>query len=419
MDFGIAKSTGDMQLTRPGTTIGSVYYISPEQVRGDTVDARSDIYSFGVTLYEVLTGQKPFQADTSYSVLYAQLNTAPTPPLQVNPSLPPELSGIILHAMQKDPAARFQSADEFRNALKSLMGKHQSAQAPVQAVPVPVQAAQQSPQPAFLSATQAAQPSQPVVQQDWQPIAVPSQQPQAAAPVAAANSEPIQVASKGNRTLWIGLGALTAVLALVAALVALPHLYRTHANQEAAAPATTVPTPVATTDAGTVTQSSTPASDAAAQPNAASPAATPAASQGSQSALATPAATASSSATAKPQHASASSMQSQPGARPSYTSNAPYTPAGPSPQEIRKAHDELMNLDTRAEVARSGVQQIRSQQQAQGLDIRGDILAAMSRMNTALQQANRALEQRDLQTAEDYMRRADREAAILEKFLGR
>jgi serine/threonine-protein kinase len=94
-------------------------------------------------------------------------------------------------------------------------------------------------------------------------------------------------------------------------------------------------------------------------------------------------------------------------------------PAGPSPQEIRKAHDEIMNLTTRAEVARSGVQQIRSQQQAQGLDIRGDILAAMSRMNSALQQANRALDQRDLQTAEDYMRRADREAATLEKFLGR
>src|SRR5580698_2499438 len=119
MDFGIAKSTNDLQLTRPGTTMGSVYYMSPEQVRGGTVDARSDIYSFGVTLYEMLTGRKPFQADTSYSVLNAQLNEAPMPPAQVNPALSPELNNIVLRAMVKFPDGRFQTADEFRNALKS------------------------------------------------------------------------------------------------------------------------------------------------------------------------------------------------------------------------------------------------------------------------------------------------------------
>ena len=93
MDFGIAKSTNDMQLTRPGTTMGSVYYMSPEQVRGGTVDARSDIYSFGVTLYEMLTGRRPFQADTSFSVLNAQLNEAPMPPAAVE-------SGAIAGAEQ-------------------------------------------------------------------------------------------------------------------------------------------------------------------------------------------------------------------------------------------------------------------------------------------------------------------------------
>ena len=82
MDFGIAKSSGDMQLTRPGSTMGSVYYMSPEQVSGGTVDGRSDLYSFGVTLYEMLTGRKPFVADTSYSVLNAQMNEPPTPPVE-------------------------------------------------------------------------------------------------------------------------------------------------------------------------------------------------------------------------------------------------------------------------------------------------------------------------------------------------
>src|SRR5580704_8736461 len=120
MDFGIAKSTNDLQLTRPGTTMGSVYYMSPEQVRGGTVDARSDIYSFGVTLYEMLTGQRPFQADTSYSVLNAQLNQAPTPLIEINPAISLELNNIVLRAMAKLPEQRFQSADEFRTALKHV-----------------------------------------------------------------------------------------------------------------------------------------------------------------------------------------------------------------------------------------------------------------------------------------------------------
>ena len=89
MDFGIAKSTEDRQLTRPGSTIGSVYYMSPEQVQGGTVDRRSDLYSFGVTLYELLTGCRPFQADSSYSVLNAQVHQAATPPVEVNPDIPP------------------------------------------------------------------------------------------------------------------------------------------------------------------------------------------------------------------------------------------------------------------------------------------------------------------------------------------
>src|SRR5580698_3813192 len=154
MDFGIAKSAGNMQLTRPGTTMGSVYYMSPEQVRGGTVDARSDIYSFGVTLYEMLTGRKPFQAETSYSVLNAQLNEAPTPPVVVNPALPTALNNIVLRAMVKAPEGRFQSAEEFRQALKTLRDPQAQAAAIPMTQPMPAVSASSIPTP-----TVAAQPS--------------------------------------------------------------------------------------------------------------------------------------------------------------------------------------------------------------------------------------------------------------------
>ena len=86
---------------------------------------------------------------------------------------------------------------------------------------------------------------------------------------------------------------------------------------------------------------------------------------------------------------------------------------------MREAHDRFANLEARADAALAGVDQIRSQQQAQGLDIRGDILAAMNRLHHQLDQARQALAQRDLETANDYMGRADADTALLDKFLGR
>jgi eukaryotic-like serine/threonine-protein kinase len=143
MDFGIAKSTTDMNLTRPGTTMGSIYYMSPEQVRGGTIDARSDIYSFGVTLYELFTGRKPFQSETSYTVLNAQVNEMPPAPALANPAVPQALSDIVMRAMAKDPGQRFQTAEEFRSALGAL---RQKQAAPVAAA---APATQPVPQPGF------------------------------------------------------------------------------------------------------------------------------------------------------------------------------------------------------------------------------------------------------------------------------
>lgn len=120
MDFGIARAESDPVLTASGSTLGSVHYMSPEQVKGEPADERSDIYSVGVSLYELVTGQRPFDADNEYAVMAGHLQRAPAPPNTLRNDLPPGLNDIILMAMEKNPAQRFQSADAFRNALQSL-----------------------------------------------------------------------------------------------------------------------------------------------------------------------------------------------------------------------------------------------------------------------------------------------------------
>ena len=120
MDFGIARSGNDHGLTMTGTTLGSVAYMSPEQVRCEPLDGRSDLYSIGVSLYETITGQRPYVSDNNFEVMQAHLQVPATPPLELKPDIPPVLSQLILMAMAKDPAQRFQTADALRAALRSV-----------------------------------------------------------------------------------------------------------------------------------------------------------------------------------------------------------------------------------------------------------------------------------------------------------
>lgn len=119
VDFGIAKLAGESHLTNATSVLGTTAYMSPEQVRGDELDPRSDIWSVGVVLYEMLAGHPPFQAPYEQSVLYQILNKVEDPLTSLRPEVPGWLEGVIRKAMQKDPAARYAGAGEMIASLKS------------------------------------------------------------------------------------------------------------------------------------------------------------------------------------------------------------------------------------------------------------------------------------------------------------
>ncbi|MDQ2965958.1 MAG: protein kinase, partial [Chloroflexota bacterium] len=121
-DFGIARAIAEAQMTLPGTTLGSVQYMSPEQARGETATERSDIYSLGVVLFEMLAGRRPFEGDSAASIAMARL-TPPVPmPSAHRSGIPPVLEAICRKAMAIDPAERFQTASAMAAALEDQLG---------------------------------------------------------------------------------------------------------------------------------------------------------------------------------------------------------------------------------------------------------------------------------------------------------
>jgi serine/threonine-protein kinase len=120
MDFGLAKLRGGSPLTKSRTTLGTVSYMSPEQARGEDMDGRTDLWSLGVVLYEMLTGELPFKGDHDQTVIHAILNREPKPPSEIAAGLPSGLDAVVLRALAKKPAGRYQTMEELRGDMAAV-----------------------------------------------------------------------------------------------------------------------------------------------------------------------------------------------------------------------------------------------------------------------------------------------------------
>ena len=400
MDFGIAKSHTEQDLTRPGTTMGSLYYMSPEQVRGGTVDARSDIYSVGVMMYELLAGRRPFVADSAYEILNQQCNVVPQPPVEVNHQMPAPLSDIIVCAMAKDPMNRFQNAQALSNALRQVAAMQNDPTKREEAAftPVAIPTAAQPVAPAFAAVAPSAPP---------------------AAPLAAPLAQP----SSGHRGVWITVGALAVLVVVACAAIGLPRLLHTSAKTESggdqAAQTSPAPAPASPAPANTVAP---PAADA--------PAATPPAVDAKPESISSnPPQTPVPPSTEKSPHprtevnAKSPRPEYHPAAQPDIASPAdtPNQPANtaPSAEEVQQVHEQMTGLDARASAVSASVEGLKRQQEADGLGLRRDMAAAYARMNSYLHAANDELNSGNITAARNHMDKADKEISTLESFLGK
>lgn len=433
MDFGIARGGADRSLTMTGTTLGSLAYMSPEQVKGEATDARSDLYSTGVSLYEMVTGQRPFQASSDYSIMAAHVKETPKPPVELQPGLPPALNEIILMAIAKDPGRRFQTADAFCNALGTVQ--------PLAVTPAPAKAGPDA--PTADSRPVAAFPTTAPAQVPVTPITAPVGAKAPTIPVPTPLPTPPPPApSVGHRGLYMMLGALVVLVGLVLAGLYLPSSSRTHAKspdtgssgnsqgeasgaQPASQPA--MPGPAAPSAASSdSSQPPVPANAAATVSGSASdqgasaptPPAPPA-----DTAVKSAAPPAASSAPARAMRmARESAGQASPtagGVAPSQGEATSATPASAASNEaLEELEHEIDQLSNRAAAISSGLDRLQQQQASSGYGLRGDMVERGTSMNNNLAKATDALHQGDIAKGKKYTKMAEGDIEVLEKFLG-
>jgi eukaryotic-like serine/threonine-protein kinase len=406
MDFGIARSGTDLGLTATGTTLGSLDYMSPEQVLSQPTDGRSDLYSVGVSLYEMVTGQRMFSATSSFSIMEAHIKETPRPPIEVQLSLPKALSDLIVTSVAKDPADRFQTADAFRNALSQIQG---FSVAPGLAKTVVAAA---TPQPVQLPPTQVADTRRPT------PVSPPASRPVYAptTPVPAYTDSALPPNAGTRRPYWILAVAVIVLLATLAGARAYRSYKESAANVVAVAPM-----------ANGGTAPSTPSTSAGNQPEQTVskidiPVAPAQSTSGSGSVTDQGPAPGTAKAPSKSTKTTQARLNPPPGP-PSATSSADAQQAQAAMQQQRKLLDEMEiendHLESRAAAVESSLEGLEAQMHQSGLGLRGDMVSARASMRTDMAKAKQALDGSDTDRARRYLDQANAEISKLEAFLGR
>ena len=431
MDFGIARSGSDRALTMTGTTMGSLYYMSPEQVKGQATDQRSDLYSVGVSLYEMVTGERPFRADSDYSLMAAHLQQTPKPPIEIRSDLPAALNEIILMAIAKDPAERFQSADAFRNALKSVSGSLPAASPAIQAPAVG--AARPSSATALLQNAAAAGSTRDL---SGAPLEAPVPQFQPVPSVLELSAQ-----QKNHRGLYVTLGALIVLVVLVAAGIYVPRRVKTSANEQANSAQEGKPaTPPQDATAGDATkpadangsspQNPDSGNSSSTGPATSTPSGTqPPAASGETGSGGNGAGTDLKQADQTPTQDVKKPEKKHPSHKtpdtPPIVPGNPGVPTGQGLPTLPADADQLEELEKQADQLSSqatsvneSLDSLRRQQSAQGLSLRGDIASAQELMKTHLAKAQTALQNRDAVNAKKYLDLAEGDVTRIDKFLG-
>jgi serine/threonine-protein kinase len=387
MDFGVAKLASDAKLTKTGLLVGSLHYMSPEQIEGKDLDGRSDIYSLGVTLYEMITGVKPFNGDSEYQIMAAHLEGHPPAPRQLDNSVPAEVNDLILTAIARDPQARFGSAKAMKAAVDGILAR---------GTPIAVSTVLTTPQ----------------------------------APLPHPGFQPVQ-AKKNHRTAYMLAGSLATLAVLIAGAIELPKFYHPSAHnsqspaeavpQKMAAPKPPESTPAAAqTPLPSETQhtNSEQEGESVGQQQSRVP----------ESLHSPHVRSRSRGSIEKFESTEQRAPKSIPADRPAPIGPVPLPlqPQSPLPAlpsidtaALDQVRDTKSQLDARITAIRSSLDNLRRQQADQGLTLRGDITAAEQRVFDLMNEANRCIAAGDAANAAKRLEAADVQLTKIEQFLGR